>query len=350
MTEQCPFERCDIIITGTQADKIMIDKTVDAKSNLLSFLAKSSYQEFKDNNAFGLNFPLPTDPPIMVGADMSEESYNQMQSAIVHNQVQNMSNQQALKIIATTLNPEIAPTWLTCMTEMMQFCKDTTTNVGISYTVDRSFKQNIIKIKYIPFNEDDPYPVITSIHVPDSVECRNDCLTIGMKLNREFTILFERVKPGAGTIIIGTNKGSVTVSIVPDIPESEKKKISELIGISLEKAFINAGGNYQKNDPYTLFNVGDWKITDTLVNITMSITKIRFERTKIANLPEPFPDIYAYLPVVNQFLIEGMFDLTDPKELENKICSSNINKEVFGISEFCIPVINIANAFFSVIK
>ncbi|WP_144489871.1 hypothetical protein [Bacillus thuringiensis] len=62
-----------------------------------------------------------------------------------------------------------------------------------------------------------------------------------MELNREFVVLFKRSKPGSGTIIIGTDKGSVTISVVPNTTESEKNRSSILIEAYLLKTYIAAG-------------------------------------------------------------------------------------------------------------
>lgn len=358
MSDKCQFEQCHAILKNTKADDIMIDKSVDAKTNILMFLKKTSYKEFKDNSAFGLNFPLPVEnaEPIMVGVDMSEDNYNQMKSAITSHKVLNFSTEESYRIVSRIVNPTIYKDWLDCMKGMMDLCKSSNDSsgeaVGLKYSVERNYKEIIIKVRYLPFNSNDPYPIITSFNKSDVMECDNDCLEVGMELNREFIILFKRVKPGAGTIIIGTDKGGITIPVIPNLTDDEKENVSELLEAFLLERYIAAGGIYNKDNDkdHTKIIVRDWTLTETILDIKMTITKVKLKRVGSGAFAIKIP-----IPISLEG--QGKFDLTDLNDLGNKICFDKFEMgrsapklENFGVNEFCIQCFDIANQFYKAVK
>ncbi|WP_074594698.1 hypothetical protein [Bacillus cereus] len=366
MSEKCQYEQCHAILKDTKADVIMIDKFSDSKTNILTFLEKTSYREFKDNNAFGMSFPLPVaeGPPIMVGVDMSEENYNQMQGAIKENKVINFSNAESFKIISQIVNPSIYNKWLECMKGMMEVCKSIDTG-QLTYSVERNYREIIIKLRYNPHNSTDTYPILKSIHIPDVMKCDNDCLKEGMEINREFVILFTRIKPGSGTIIIGTDKGSLVIPVIPNISEVEKGRISDSIEDYVRKAVIAERAKNKKNDLAFKVSASELYLTDTIVNITLNIESEIIVKTPSIKVRGPFGtnviDIDEHTYHLKEVLTsEGEFDLTDSNSLANKMCfkltkepeiDTNMIMDGFvGGKEFCIPCLDIANEFFKVMK
>lgn len=250
MSNQCDFNECHKILTETRANTLIINRNLDAKSNIFLWIQKYSYEEYKSFRDNGLNleaqFPIK-EVPIGVNLDSSttKEDYEKLQTYINEGQIREFSNSEAMQIISSVLPEDISKNWLSCMNKMADCI--ITMGYGLHHEIVRNESEIIVKLQYRPYNPDDPWPVVVEdIYMPSGVTCGHDCLKKGETINREVTAIFNRESGKTGTIVINTDKGSILVPIVPKIDGNSNINIQTEIKKFVQEILIVRGAKFDE--------------------------------------------------------------------------------------------------------
>ena len=363
MSEQCKFEECHKILAESKANVLIVDHRLDARSNILMWIERTSYEEYKDYRNNGLNIGaefLIEEVPVGIKLDgnTTKDDYEKLQTYISQGKVGAFSHDEAIKIISQVVPANVYDNWLSCMNRMIDYCKNQ--GYGLHQEITRNNDEIIVKVWYTPYNPNDSWPKIsTDIYIPPSAKCAHDCLKNGDVINREVTMIFTRESGGNGTIAINTDKGSILVPLVPKIDESLELEIQNKIKAFVQAAFISKGAkleeftipsNPKEHEPKhtftkATFDINNFSATGTTLKcevvvkrilISTFYTHIISKNLTTGEITEEWETSGHETPVEAKINIDLDYSKTD---LENVIfcCPQHfLQLGEFSILEFCI--------------
>lgn len=339
MAAECTFKECHAILKHTKANVLIIDQKKDIKENFLSWIIKTSYSEFQNQqeNSFGLDVVIPIEGvpiPFGLNSSTSEEDYERLQQYIQEGRVVNFSHNEAKLIVSRMVDPEVYRKWGMCMDRMIECVSES--NYGLHYEANYRQNEIMIRIWYVPFNPHDPWPKIKSnMYVPSVAKCMHDCIDTSTVFDRELTVVINRVSSGDGTIIVNTDKGSVQVPIVPLIEEIHETEIQSAIEEFIIQRLIAAGANLESYNSDGIFR---GRAHVFLENFQANKGKIsfivKFERNITVKIK-----IIHHTHTVNIDSDSQMgvnFDLASTELSSLLFCADEKIKLCFGIKELCI--------------
>ncbi|PFK46718.1 hypothetical protein COJ23_22195 [Priestia megaterium] len=365
ISNQCNFKECHKILTESKANILIIDENLDARSNILMWIERTTYEEYKNyrDNGFNLEaeFPIEEIPVgVKLGSNTTKDDYEKLQTYIKEGRVGSFSHSEANHIISKFVPENVYDNWLSCMNTMLECVKSQ--SYGLHNEITYRESEVIIKIWYTPYNPNDSWPKIsTNIYFPSIGKCSHDCLKKGDMIDREVTLIFNRESEGNGTIAINTDKGSISIPVVPEIDRNTIPLIQQEIKKYIYDSFVSQGGkmnpfsvppNPTEHRQYTSFEKGavdlkNFNVTGTTIKFEVIIkrtSKLHGFMNKIKLDFDTGEEKEEWIEDVTESEIEcGMqLDLDYSKtNLENIIfCVNSDNQSkltyAFGIDEFCI--------------
>lgn len=353
MNEECSFEQCHQILIHSKANILIIDNKKSMSENILLWITKTSYEDFKkaesDGLGLGFNFPVEGIPVgITLNSSTTEEEYSRLQQYINEGKVIQFSHQEASKLISKMVDPVVYTQWGACM-EGMIHCVEAS-KYGLHHEETYRGNEVIIRIWYTPYNPTDPWPkFMTDMYVPPIAKCMYDCITASTLFDREITVVINRTDSGSGTVIINTDKGVVQVPIVPDIPESHATMIVSSIQEFILERLKKSGVNLEPHDPKrsklifvsrASVNIKEFRAENGIVNFSILLTRagLKLKSTNIgAGIKFDIPT-----PVNFDKTLDVSLDLSNLDQSSKVYCISDL-RYGYGIEELCINGTELTN-------
>lgn len=347
MSSVCSFQECHAVLKYSKANIFILDEKLDMTHNFLTWIEKTSYEEYIKQQANGLgvsvNIPI-VDLPVGINLDQntSKSDYQRLQHYISEGKVSNFSHNEVKHIVSKMVDPEVYRQWGLCMDKMIQCTVDT--GYGLHHLVNYRGNEILIKIWYTPYNPTDPWPKFkTNMYVPPVAKCDHDCIYTTVVFDREITVIVNRITSGTGTVIINTDKGAIHVPIVPEIKEIHYHTIGEKIIELIKRKFVAAGVNLQHHSTEVRRNIETIITTKDIVassqRLSLHIDAVRTYEHRIEvpirNKPgdEPSEIYIMWLPSAEGHVNRIELDLSDinpaSKEFFFKNHLGEISSDIF---------------------
>ncbi|PEC41746.1 hypothetical protein CON11_26705 [Priestia megaterium] len=230
------FRDCNAVLQNDHLNTIISDRSKSLYQNFLSYIEKTSYEDFQKAKSNGLNvgFTIPIKGVpigINLGSNNSKATYQKLQESIRSGQVEEIAESEMSHFVQQYETVQKYEAYIECVKQVrlaMQGQGDgplpptgpppikdpSNSEAGIEYTIENFENTIAITLKYNPFNNKDPYPIVQEFfYSKDVVECVSSCLQKGDELSDERTIVFKRIGNDSGFINIDTDKGTVKVPI-----------------------------------------------------------------------------------------------------------------------------------------
>lgn len=344
MYQDCSFEQCHQVLIHSKANILIIDQKKDMRENILMWIVKTSYEDFKklESDGFGLDVVLPIEGvPVGLGlnSNTTEEEYKRLQQYINEGKVIQFSHEEASKIINKMVDPVVYKEWGNCM-EGMIHCVESS-RYGLHHEETYRGNEITIRIWYSPYNPNDPWPkFMTDMYIPPVAKCMHDCIFSTTSFDREITVVINRIASGYGTVIINTDKGVVQVPLIPDIPESFATMIISRIQEFVIERLKSSGVNFEPHEPNrsglifvsrASVSIKNFKAENGLIQFSIQLTRMGL---KMKNTGGPF---HVSIPTTVNLdkNLDIKLNLSDLDPSSKIYCLTDLNKG-YGVNELCI--------------
>lgn len=331
----CDFEKCNAILDKSKINEIIVNRSYSLDINILEWLEITSYEQFQTARSQGLSFgiTLPIEG-VPVGFDLdgdfSKEDYTNLQKHIKEGKVTQIKESELYQFVHRYVSDVVYEQWGECMKGMMDICR-----YGLQHRFSYNGKETVIVLRYIPYNESDPYPVVEEFRVPPNGECMSGCLVDGQKITSEHVIVVKRSNNEAGMITIDTDKGTITVPIKPVIEISELERLEAIKEV---ENYINYRFKGENGD---LGNYG--KVILEKFDVFESIINFQFDF------------YFSFGSIIYGTLLEkhtrmvGNLDLDNIELQESEKFTVHLDKSIYGIEEFTLYVKEVLNVIIPIV-
>ncbi|PTC10763.1 hypothetical protein [Bacillus wiedmannii] len=385
----CDFKQCHKVLKNAKLNTFFSNKSRSLQWNLLQWLEKTTYEEIKhlkdSGFSFGVTIPIYNVPiPFNLDADFSEEEYKNLQEFIRQGKIETLAISSLDQFILQFESPEVYKAWSNCITAMINSCQR-----GLYHSVEVNEQDIIITIGYTPINNTDPYPIIDNLYTSDNFECKTGCFSKGFQLNNEHVIVVRKKNEESGTIVIDTDKGTVTVPVQSkpappptpptpptpppiEITEEEKKLVVMALKLHIEENYKKIlEQNHKSFDPvpdgflfanishsghcfpkveHTIvkIQVDRFETNNTIISFEVSLNSEK-ETLCIRNRLPPGP---SRSNSSQRRVISKLFDLNKKETFEKQNVNFDLNgvTEYFSIDNFSVSLEDISNLILQIVN
>ncbi|MPY20055.1 hypothetical protein [Paenibacillus glucanolyticus] len=341
MFQECSFEQCHQVLIHSKANILIIDQKKDMRENILMWIVKTSYEDFKklESDGFGLDAAFPVEGvPIDIGLNSktTEEEYTRLQQYINEGKVIQFSHEEASRIISKIVDPSVYKVWGECMEGMIHCVENSA--VGLHYDATYRGHEIIIRMWYFQFNPQDPWPKFKNdMYVPPMAKCVHDCIKTTTPFDREITTVINRISSGYGTVIINTDKGAVQVPLIPVIRDVYSVEITSRITEFIIERLKHSGANLEPHRPSegtitfldrATIEINNFSAKNGLIKFKLDLKRSGTKRKSI----RPFGHIIV--PVFYNKSLDVELDLSQIDLTKNVFCLSGLESG-YGIKDLC---------------
>lgn len=215
-------------------DEIIKDEKFSFQSNLHQWFKAMTFEEYKRIKTLfaelGVDFFVEYVPVGGSGSgNTTEEEYKQFKKYLEEGKISNLSNEQVFSLVKKTISKEVMDAYKHCITNKTSACInepnepnepsdpiDPDPKYGLNHKIKKNGSYTSLVIWYVPFNAQDPWPIVENFFVSESAKCLSGCLKKGEKLNSEHVIILEKIDSKEATVSIDFDKASVVIFLETD--------------------------------------------------------------------------------------------------------------------------------------
>ena len=177
------MDSCDDILKQGIFNEILTKQDRSVSENVFEWLKTSTFSEVKKKIDAGLKVALPIKGiPVNIGANFTEDEFNQWKQDVDQGRARNFSEQESLTLVQRSVDQGIVKAWLDCL--------DKKFGVGLSLSISEPHDQQglVLTIRYVPNDVTDAPPTVQRLDVSGAIP-RNDLTGVEIEFGGTAVIL-----------------------------------------------------------------------------------------------------------------------------------------------------------------
>lgn len=285
----CDFKDCNQMLKSIPViNEYIWNEKLDFQSNLHEWFNRITFDEYKKIKKLfaelGVDFVYSYVPVGGSGSyETSEEEFQKFQEDLRQGKIEKLSNNKVFSLIQKVVSKEVLDAYKHCITKKTETCiADKPVEIekpkyGLGYKIDEQGPETVITLWYVPYNNEDSFPIVDSIYIPDFLDCKTGCLKNGDVLKSEHSIVIKALRHGTGIILIDTNKGTISVPIKKNLNREYSANEQSNFRVRIDEWLYQKFDQFRKDTGFPFYAghiaCTNFNISNLVVNLTLKITQ-----------------------------------------------------------------------------